>query len=410
MRLLSAILFLSLSGLGGKVALADEVKPADTQPEATRHNIPLRIVKMLPDTQQALLFDKSQDTHIVADSGATIAGFLIDSIDEDTVTLIAEDGTEIVLAAPPKKKKAPKGSEPAPTVAATAPAGAAPADPYAAAPADPYAAPASSAPASSAAPPSGAAPADPYAATRPPAATAPAVAPAGTAQAVATTAPPAPGTAVTARTPAVPTSVAAPATAPVTATPAPGPAPAPAPALPPPTTTTSTGAAASAPTVAASPGAPAAVVTATAPAPADSAYPTADESELDPGIAAFVEAVGATPAPATAPASKALSATPIVAALRRTEVDAALGDFGALSASFRATFTPTGLRIDAVMPGSLLAKAGFAVGDVITIVDGKPLRTIDDAADLYARAWTTSSSTVQVIRAKQPLTMRIAIQ
>jgi membrane-associated protease RseP (regulator of RpoE activity) len=161
------------------------------------------------------------------------------------------------------------------------------------------------------------------------------------------------------------------------------------------------------------------------PASADSAYP--DTSELDPGIAAFVEAVGAVEAPETAapPAPTTSSAssyssrysvttkysvTPIVAALRRNEVDAALGDFGQLSTSFRASFTPTGLRIDAVQPGSLLAKAGFAVGDVITIVDGKPLRTIDDAADLYARAWTTSSSTVQVIRAKQPLTVRIAIQ
>jgi membrane-associated protease RseP (regulator of RpoE activity) len=156
------------------------------------------------------------------------------------------------------------------------------------------------------------------------------------------------------------------------------------------------------------------------PAAADSAYP--DTSELDPGIAAFVEAVGAVEAPETAapaPTTSTYSAryttskysvTPIVAALRRHEVDAALGDFGQLSTSFRASFTPTGLRIDAVQPGSLLAKAGFAVGDVITIVDGKPLRTIDDAADLYARAWTTSSSTVQVIRAKQPLTVRIAIQ
>ncbi|NVB77837.1 MAG: PDZ domain-containing protein, partial [Kofleriaceae bacterium] len=159
------------------------------------------------------------------------------------------------------------------------------------------------------------------------------------------------------------------------------------------------------------------------PASAESVYP--DTSELDPGIAAFVEAVGAVEAPETAapPAPTTSSAssysskssskyavTPIVAALRRNEVDAALGDFGQLSTSFRASFTPTGLRIDAVQPGSLLAKAGFAVGDVITIVDGRPLRTIDDAADLYARAWTTSSSTVQVIRAKRALTVRIAIQ
>ena len=84
MRLLSAMLFLSL-GLAGSVATADDAA----------RKVSLRVVKMLPDTNQALLFDKSQGTHVVAESGDTIAGLLVDSVDEDTVTLIAEDGTEV---------------------------------------------------------------------------------------------------------------------------------------------------------------------------------------------------------------------------------------------------------------------------------------------------------------------------
>ncbi|NVB78296.1 MAG: hypothetical protein HOV81_07875, partial [Kofleriaceae bacterium] len=129
MRLLSAILFLSLSG---SVASADDVQPADS-----KHRVSLRIVKMLPETQQALLFDKDQGTHVVAESGLTIEGFLVDTVDEDSVTLIAEDGTEIVLTAPPRTRRTvAKASDQRVTTVA-------PANPYVdtAAPANPYAAP-----------------------------------------------------------------------------------------------------------------------------------------------------------------------------------------------------------------------------------------------------------------------------
>jgi hypothetical protein len=47
---------------------------------------------------------------------------------------------------------------------------------------------------------------------------------------------------------------------------------------------------------------------------------------------------------------------------------------------------------------------------VIATVDGQPMRTLDDAATLYARAPGMKSVTLAVIRAGKPLTLRLAIQ
>jgi S1-C subfamily serine protease len=49
-------------------------------------------------------------------------------------------------------------------------------------------------------------------------------------------------------------------------------------------------------------------------------------------------------------------------------------------------------------------------GDTITAVDGKPLATLDDAAELYVRASTARNITVDLVRAGKPLTLRVAIQ
>ncbi len=56
--------------------------------------------------------------------------------------------------------------------------------------------------------------------------------------------------------------------------------------------------------------------------------------------------------------------------LARREVDAALADFGAMAAAFRASFTPAGVKVEAVVDGSLFAKAGLRAGDVIATVEG----------------------------------------
>jgi len=76
----------------------------------------------------------------------------------------------------------------------------------------------------------------------------------------------------------------------------------------------------------------------------------------------------------------------------------------------QASIGKAGVELRAVAAGSVFARAGLRAGDVITAVDGKPLRSLDDAADLYARAGTLKSATVQLLRAGRPHTLRITIQ
>jgi S1-C subfamily serine protease len=58
----------------------------------------------------------------------------------------------------------------------------------------------------------------------------------------------------------------------------------------------------------------------------------------------------------------------------------------------------------------VFAKAGLQAGDIVTAVDGKPFRAIDDAADLYARAGSMKSASVAIVRAGKPQTLRVVIQ
>ena len=75
--------------------------------------------KMLPETGQALLFDKQRGNHVVASIGDNIEGYLVDWIEDDEVILVAEeDGTEVILAAPMDRKK--RGVPPSPSVVAPA--------------------------------------------------------------------------------------------------------------------------------------------------------------------------------------------------------------------------------------------------------------------------------------------------
>ncbi|HSD86258.1 MAG TPA: PDZ domain-containing protein [Kofleriaceae bacterium] len=348
MRFVSALLSVALTG---SLALADEAKPADPKPEVTKQKVPLRVVKMLPETRQVLLFDRNKGTHVVAEVGQEVDGYIVDEIDGDEVTLVAGSGTEVILTAPERGSRRKDAERKA--AARTAAGAKAPAEP---APEDPYAeqapiagengvrvTPAPGAPAAGfvdASP----APADPYADMDP-----------GVAAFVkAVGATPTPPTA-TAASPA--------------ATPA-----------PPPTA---------------------------APAPASSA-PRAPTKASSDG-AALGAAIAGAPAPETAAPAPA-AAGPTTASVKRAEIDAALADFGATASTFRATFVAQGLRFDDVTGGSLLARVGLQKGDIVTTVDGQPLRSLDDAANLYARLPTARGTTLAVLRAGKPVTLRVAIQ
>jgi hypothetical protein len=384
MRLVSALLFVALTG---SAVAADDTKPADPKPEATKKKVPYRVVKMLPETGQVLLYDKHHGTYVVAEVGQGLDGYLVDDIDDEEVTLLADNGAVVVLTAP--SAQVPKRVKPK----------AAPVDPYADG-GPPAAAPSTEGEVSAEAP-AGAAggPVDPYTDPALPAVTGEggvrvAAAPSGSAGAeasVRTASPvrdphslgPIAGAPIVEvggpDTPADPygdPGIAAFAAAVGAEPPAPGPA-----------TATTKGA---------QPAKKGKAKAAPAPAPdTASALAAAATGDEVPGPAA------ARPAAAVAPGTKVIA---------RAELDAALADFTRTAGTFHATFTADGLRLDSISEGSLLAKAGLRRGDIVTYVDGRPLRSLDDAAGLYARAGSLRATTVQVAREGKLVTLHVAFQ
>ena len=345
MRLVVGLLALTLSG---SLAVADEAKaveplpgPAiqsDAGPEAPRQKAGLRVVRILAESNQALLFDKNRGTHVLADVGSVIAGYKVESIEDDEVTLSA-NGKELVLSAPQprsgNRSLRQERAEPAPKLEVKAPA-----DPYSDAivegPADPYAAPAADAPV------------DPYAESAVRTVTAPAPIVAGEGGV---------------RVAAVDDDVDA-------AAPTPS-------AKRPPNWTE-----------------PGFVEGGELPTAAPRSTPAALDTSMDSPADPYAEA----PAPVVAPT-----------VLSRSELNVALADFGKLTSFLRGSFTAEGARLDVVAAGSVFAKAGLRAGDIVTAVDNAPLRSLDDAADLYVRASATKAANIQVLRGGKPLALRVLI-
>jgi S1-C subfamily serine protease len=96
--------------------------------------------------------------------------------------------------------------------------------------------------------------------------------------------------------------------------------------------------------------------------------------------------------------------------LSRAEVDTALADFAKLTTAMHGSFTASGVAVESVGDGTIFARAGLRAGDLITAVDGTQLRSLDDAANLYARASSAKALTAQIVRNGAPVTLRVAIQ
>lgn len=378
MRLVAGMLAVLLAH---PVAFAEDpggAAGADRAAEApVRQKVPLRVVRILPETNQALVYDRSSGgTHLLVTIGEKIGSYTVEAIDEDAVTL-SDSGRQIVLAAPerPWRRRSPEARRPADLARAPRGEEPAPADPYAGS-AVPVSAPSAAAPG----PAPGPAPADPYAVeireVTAPSAAAP-IAPA----------PRAAGLVDPYAVPAAPAPRAAGLVDPYAAPAAPAPK-------------------------------------AGAPRPAD---PYAEEirevkapSWIAPPAASPTPAVAPAPAvtPSPAPARVASPAQAVAPApaggadpvLTRAEVDAALANFSALTVAFRAAFAPDGVKVESVLDGSVFAKAGLRAGDVIASVEGRPLRSLDDVAALYARAGALRAVTAQVVRGGKLLTLRVSIQ
>jgi S1-C subfamily serine protease len=120
--------------------------------------------------------------------------------------------------------------------------------------------------------------------------------------------------------------------------------------------------------------------------------------------------ISASPSIAISPAVATVSPATPGPRLTRAEVATALANFGKLAASVQGSFTANGARLDAVSPDSLFAQVGLRAGDVVASVDGQPLRSLDDAASLYARAGAMKTVTLAVVRGGVPMTLRVVIQ
>lgn len=141
---------------------------------------------------------------------------------------------------------------------------------------------------------------------------------------------------------------------------------------------------------------------------------TADHRTRSPRAAG-----AATETTAAAPAAEARAATAATAApaapgetiaISRSELASALADFAALTAAVHGSFSASGATIVSVADGSIFRRIGLRAGDVITSVDGVRLRSLDDAANLYARASTAAAVTAQIVRGGKPVALRVVIQ
>jgi type II secretory pathway component PulC len=336
MRLVAGLFALTLTT---SLALADEAKPPEPQPAAPPAKIALRVVEVLLDSHQALLYDKQRGTHVLVDEGGEIDGYKVQAIEDDDVTLAAE-GKEVILAAPARRRW--RG----PVKAATPAKAATPEKPAKVAAKEVVApviiadengvrtviSPAKAEPAE--ADPAKDEPADPYFVAEPPTLT--------------------PYDEVEGETehPADPYTL------------------------------------------------PEGTETVTAANPYDDA-PVEEAAPVDEAAPAE-EAAPPAPPPAVATATTAVIA--------RRDLDAALADFGTLTRSLRGTFQPNGAKLEHISTDSVFAKAGLREGDVVMAVDGRPVRSIDDAAELYVRAQTTRATNVQILRAGRAITLKVQIR
>jgi hypothetical protein len=435
----------------GSAAFADEVAPppapatapATAAPAAQTQaakKLPLRVVRVLEDTQQALMFDKAKGTHVLVEVGKQIDGFTVTDIDEDSVTLTAEGGQQIVLAGPdPSWRGNGRHGTQKPASKAAAKT-ATPEDPYAAAaPMDPYGddgvrtAEAPVAPSATAAPinageggvrtaeaPVAGAPTESVRSAEAPGTPAKVVVtatipsstiPTAVASTVApTSTSPSPSmstTTTTTTTPSTPiVSAAAPVEAPVAA-------PSAEPVAPMDNSSSAAWSTTPTPPVDREAAAIASLFADTPPAPTAKPATTAKATKAtkkakDVKIAS-VSAAGTT-AGAALPATAAPSPTDGATIIAKADVTAALGNFSSLASAVRGSFSAAGAHLDAVAPDSLFAKAGLQAGDTITAINNQPLRSLDDAATLYSRAGSMKSATIQVLRAGKPLSLHLAIQ
>ena len=72
--------------------------------------------------------------------------------------------------------------------------------------------------------------------------------------------------------------------------------------------------------------------------------------------------------------------------------------------------TGDGVRLTTIRAGSYYHTLGLRSGDLVTAIDGAPLRTLDDAAGAYARLGAAKKLTIAIDRAGVRGTLRFALK
>lgn len=313
-RLTLALALCLAAGTARAEAESPNVPARQTKPTKKKlGRVPFRVVKLLPETSQALVYDQDRRAHVLVGEGDSLAGFSVIQVEDDHL-VVARDGREVVLVADPRAPQPAAGSVPDVV------------DPYGALPGpaptiDPYA------PASTPAlGKHGLAPIDPYADLAPREVLAPA----------------------SQRESLRGTGVVDPYAAPRS----------------------------SEPVVVAAP---------------EKARP-----------------LEATPAPGSPSAPEAIRGE--VLTVSRRELESALADFSRLGKDIGFTRLPRGVKLGTVASTSYFWKLGLRGGDIVTAIDGKPLRTLDDAASAYARLGSAQKLAVDVERGNARGTLRFALK
>ena len=115
------------------------------------------------------------------------------------------------------------------------------------------------------------------------------------------------------------------------------------------------------------------------------------------------------PAPApVAPAVETIRAAEL--GLQRGELSAALADFDRLHKDLGFLRTGRGVQLTTVPAASYAHRLGLRAGDVITAIDGAPIRSLDDAAGVYVRLLSAKKLAVEVDRGSTHGTLKFALK
>ena len=114
------------------------------------------------------------------------------------------------------------------------------------------------------------------------------------------------------------------------------------------------------------------------------------------------------PAPPATPAVEAIRADALT--LQRAELSAALADFDKLGRELGLARTGTGVKLARVPAGSYAHRMGFRAGDVVTAIDGAPIRSLDDAAGVYVRLGSAKKLAVEIDRGAAHGTLKFALK